>query len=151
MLACGRQRPAVWPAQRGGTGGVYRRRVGHAGGFDLCDGLAQWIPIASVVQPAAYAPPSLAPPPYSPTPAAPADSNRVLAGVCALLFGGFGVHKFILGYHAAGLIMLLTTVLSCGLGWFVMHAIGFIEGIIYLTRSDSQFYQEYVVNRKTWF
>ncbi len=32
-----------------------------------------------------------------------------------------------------------------------MHVIGFAEGIIYLTKSDQDFYQTYAVEKKQWF
>ncbi len=32
-----------------------------------------------------------------------------------------------------------------------MHVIGLVEGIIYLTKSDDEFYETYVANQKTWF
>ena len=32
-----------------------------------------------------------------------------------------------------------------------MHIIGVIEGIIYLTKSDEDFVNTYVVNKKAWF
>lgn len=95
---------------------------------------------------------SQVPPPYQPPPQYnPAESKRIAAGVCGILIGGLGVHKFILGYTNAGLIMLLVSVLTCGIAAPIMHIIGLIEGIIYLTKSDEQFYQEYIVNRKEWF
>ena len=50
-----------------------------------------------------------------------------------------------------GLIMLLVSVLSCGIAWPVMHIIGIVEGIIYLTKTDEQFYQTYMVEKKAWF
>jgi hypothetical protein len=51
----------------------------------------------------------------------------------------------------AGIIMLLVSVLTCAWGAPVMAVIGIVEGIIYLTKSDAQFYQDYVVNRRSWF
>jgi hypothetical protein len=33
----------------------------------------------------------------------------------------------------------------------VMHVIGIVEGIMYLTKSDQQFYEMYIANRKEWF
>lgn len=91
--------------------------------------------------------------PYSPMPPNPSDANskKIAAGICAILLGGFGIHKFILGYTTAGLIMLLSTVLTCGWGGLVMHVIGIIEGIIYLTKNDPQFYEEYMLRQKQWF
>jgi hypothetical protein len=47
--------------------------------------------------------------------------------------------------------MLLVSVLTFGIGAIVMGIIGFIEGIIYLTKTDAQFHQEYVINQKQWF
>jgi hypothetical protein len=47
--------------------------------------------------------------------------------------------------------MLLVTVLTCGIGWWVMHVIGLIEGIIYLCKSDEEFVRVYVDGRKEWF
>jgi TM2 domain-containing membrane protein YozV len=79
------------------------------------------------------------------------SGNRVAAGICGILFGALGVHKFILGMPTAGLIMLLVSLLTCGVGAVIMHPIGFIEGIIYLTKSDADFYRTYVIGKKEWF
>ncbi|HKI68216.1 MAG TPA: TM2 domain-containing protein [Verrucomicrobiae bacterium] len=90
----------------------------------------------------------MAPPPSDVTQRA---SNKIAAGVCGILLGGLGIHKFILGYTGAGLIMLLVSILSCGTLYIVMHIIGLIEGIIYLTKSDEEFVRIYVDRRKEWF
>lgn len=80
------------------------------------------------------------------------DSNkRIVAGVCGILLGSFGVHKFVLGYVGPGLIMLLVTLLTCGWGATVMGVIGLIEGILYLTKSDAEFTRIYVHGRRSWF
>ena len=73
------------------------------------------------------------------------------AAICGILVGSLGVHKFVIGNTTAGLIMLLVTLLTCGFGGIVMHAIGLVEGIIYLTKTDEEFYQTYVVEKKQWF
>jgi len=78
-------------------------------------------------------------------------SNKLPAGICGILLGSFGVHKFILGYTGPGLVMLLVTVLTCGLASPVMHIIGLVEGIIYLCKSDEEFVRLYVDGRKEWF
>jgi len=88
------------------------------------------------------------PPRFDP---AQANSQKIAAGICGILIGSLGVHKFILGMTGPGLIMLLVSVLSCGVAWPVMHIIGIIEGIIYLTKTDEQFYQTYMVEKKGWF
>jgi TM2 domain-containing membrane protein YozV len=79
------------------------------------------------------------------------SSKKIAAAICAILLGSLGVHKFILGMTTPGLILLLITVLTCGFGAAVTSLIGIIEGIIYLTKSDEEFYQEYIVNKKPWF
>ncbi|MFW9260357.1 hypothetical protein A4S05_26700 [Nostoc sp. KVJ20] len=83
----------------------------------------------------------------------PSDTNskKVAAGICAILLGALGIHKFILGYKTEGLIMLLVTLLTFGLGGAIMGIIGLVEGIIYLTKTDEQFLNAYIVEKKGWF
>ena len=75
------------------------------------------------------------------------ENKKVLAGVLALIFGYLGVHKFVLGYTKEGIIQLVLSFVSCG----VAGIIPFIEGIIYLTKSDEDFYQTYQINKRGWF
>ena len=81
----------------------------------------------------------------------PGAENKIAAGILGILLGGLGIHKFILGYSTAGVIMLLISLLTCGLGYPIMHLFGLIEGIIYLTKTDEQFVATYVNNKKEWF
>jgi len=71
--------------------------------------------------------------------------KKIPAGICAILVGGFGVHKFIMGYTTEGIIQLVLGL--CGPGWII----GWIEGIIYLTKSDEDFVRSYFQNRRGWF
>jgi len=87
-------------------------------------------------------------PPGAPLPGA---DKKLPAGLCGLLLGGLGVHKFILGYNTEGIIMAAVSIATCGIGYPIMHIIGLIEGVIYLTKTDEQFAQEYVQNKKGWF
>lgn len=83
-----------------------------------------------------------------------ADKSKVVAGLLAIFLGMFGIHKFYLGYTDAGVTMLLVSILGSivvMVGPVVMGTIGLIEGIIYLTRPDEQFYETYVAGRKPWF
>jgi TM2 domain-containing membrane protein YozV/DNA-directed RNA polymerase subunit M/transcription elongation factor TFIIS len=82
---------------------------------------------------------------------ADAANKKVAAGLCAILVGSLGVHKFILGYTTAGVIMLVIFLATCGVGAAVMHVISIIEGITYLTKSDEDFYETYIVGKKEWF
>jgi TM2 domain-containing membrane protein YozV len=75
------------------------------------------------------------------------ENKKILAGIMGILFGGFGIHKFILGYTQEGIIQIVVTIVTCG----IFSIVGFIEGIIYLTKSDEEFYQTYQVGKKGWF
>ena len=77
--------------------------------------------------------------------------KKIVAGILAILVGSLGVHKFVLGYTTEGVIMLLVTVLTCGIAGVVMSIIGIIEGIMYLTKSDEDFVRMYIQNKKGWF
>ena len=88
--------------------------------------------------------------------------KKIAAGICGILLGGLGVHKFILGYNTEGVIMLVVTIVAgpllgvftCGFGLcasVVMSIIGLVEGIIYLTKSDEEFVQTYIQNKRPWF
>ena len=87
------------------------------------------------------------------------NNKKVLTGILAILLGQLGVHKFILGYNKEGGILLglwiVGAVLTCvGIGVLLLWAlglIGLIEGIIYLTKSDEEFYNTYQVGKKPWF
>tara|TARA_R110002074_G_scaffold149035_2_gene301156 strand:+ start:4571 stop:5167 length:597 start_codon:yes stop_codon:yes gene_type:complete len=83
------------------------------------------------------------------------ENKKMLAGILAIVLGCLGVHKFILGYQKEGIIMLAVTLVvgffTCGIGASAMGLVGLIEGIIYLTKSDEEFYNTYQVGRKPWF
>ncbi|RKR10403.1 TM2 domain-containing membrane protein YozV [Flavobacterium sp. 90] len=84
----------------------------------------------------------------TPTPQTRPENKKVVAGVLAILLGVFGVHKFILGYTQEGIIQLVIGIVTCGA---ISSLIGLIEGIIYLTKTDEEFYQTYQVGKKGWF
>ena len=73
--------------------------------------------------------------------------KKITAGICAILVGWLGVHKFILGYTTEGVIQLVLGVLTCGL----TNILSIIEGVIYLTKSDEDFVRTYIQNKKGWF
>ncbi|MWW24174.1 NINE protein [Algibacter wandonensis] len=76
-----------------------------------------------------------------------AENKKLVAGVVAILIGSLGIHKFILGYTKEGIIQIVATFVTCG----IAGIIPFIEGIIYLTKSDEEFYNTYQVGKKGWF
>ena len=75
------------------------------------------------------------------------ENKKIVAGVLALLLGSLGVHKFVLGYTTEGIIQIVISVVTCGIGGIIP----FIEGIIYLVKTDEEFYQTYQVNKRGWF
>lgn len=77
----------------------------------------------------------------------PGAEKKIAAGICGILLGGLGIHKFILGYTKEGIIQIIITLVTCGIG----SLLGLIEGIIYLTKSDEEFSRTYVQNKKGWF
>lgn len=87
------------------------------------------------------------------------DNKKILAGILAIVLGWLGIHKFILGYNKEGIILLAITLLgyatTCiAIGFFfvwIPYVIGIVEGIIYLTKSDEEFYNTYQVGKKPWF
>ncbi|MEL6496344.1 MAG: NINE protein [Cyanobacteria bacterium J06623_7] len=83
------------------------------------------------------------------------NGKKIACGICGILIGAFGIHKFILGYTKEGLIMLLVSLvagsLTCGVAAAVMGIIGLIEGIMYITKSDDEFYSTYIAAKKGWF
>ena len=81
------------------------------------------------------------------------EKNRIVAAVLAFFLGSFGVHKFYLGKNGAGVVMLLMGTV----GWILVLPglaallIAFLEFIVYLIKSDQQFYEDYVIGNREWF
>lgn len=87
-------------------------------------------------------------------------SKKVSAGLCGIFLGAFGIHKFVMGFPRAGMTMLVLTLVFRLLAWIgipfagtislAMIALGFVEGIIYLVKNDSDFYRDYVIRKQEW-
>lgn len=77
------------------------------------------------------------------------ENKKLVAGILGIISftGALGVHKFILGYTREGILQIILTFVTCGIGGLIP----FIEGIIYLTKTDEEFYQTYQVNKRGWF
>ncbi|GGL82036.1 hypothetical protein GCM10010840_19820 [Deinococcus aerolatus] len=98
--------------------------------------------------------------------------KRLIAGLLGIFLGSLGVHKFYLGLNTQGLLILgvnvgvwilalLVGLLTLGLGLIItiplaglvssaLGLLGLIEGILYLTKSDTDFQRDYLVTRKPW-
>jgi len=77
--------------------------------------------------------------PSSPPAQPPTGKSKIVAGILALLFGGFGIHKFYLEKPENGILYI------CFFWTGIPEIIGIIEGIMYLTESDEAF-EERVIN-----
>jgi len=55
------------------------------------------------------------------------------AGILGILLGGLGIHNFYLGYTTKGILQIVVTVFTCGIGsiW------GLVEGILILVKNPS--------------
>lgn len=87
--------------------------------------------------------------------AAPNTKDHVAAGLLAIFLGSLGIHKFYLGYNTPGFIMLAVTIVgsifSLGIAGLAMVVISIVEGVLYLSKSQTEFEQVYVFNKKEWF
>lgn len=87
--------------------------------------------------------------------ASPCSKDHVAAGLLAIFLGSLGIHKFYLGYNTPGFIMLAVTIVgsifSLGLAGLAMMVISIVEGVLYLSKSQTEFEQIYVFNKKEWF
>lgn len=67
----------------------------------------------------------------TPAPAGGAPKQKIVAGLLGIFVGGLGIHSFYLGHTTKGIIQIIVTVVTLGIGaiW------GFVEGILILTGS----------------
>ncbi|WP_202630359.1 TM2 domain-containing protein [Deinococcus alpinitundrae] len=111
--------------------------------------------------------------PLNIVPQSETGTRKLVAGLLAIFLGAFGAHKFYLGRTTPGLIVLLAhiggwfvtlvlSILTLGLGAIILVPlmglvasalciVGLIEGVVYLTRSDEEFAQIYLIGKKDWF
>ena len=75
------------------------------------------------------------------------SEKKIIAGILGILVGYLGIHKFYLGYTKEGVIQIIATFVTFGFAGLI----GFIERIIYLTKSDEEFDKTYVEGHKCWF
>ena len=82
------------------------------------------------------------------------SKNHIVAGLLALFFGIFGIHKFYMGHPTEGFIMLGVTVVGSlvtfGATALIMQLIAVVEGLIYLIKTQNQFELDYVQGDRKW-
>jgi TM2 domain-containing membrane protein YozV len=72
-------------------------------------------------------------------PTATRGKEKTVAGILGILLGSLGVHHFYLGSTITGVIELVLTVCTCGIGGLL----GLVEGVLILVMSDEEFNQRY--------
>lgn len=72
-------------------------------------------------------------------PTATRGKEKTVAGILGILLGSLGVHHFYLGSTVTGVIELVLTVVTCGLGGLL----GLVEGVLILVMSDEEFNARY--------
>ena len=62
----------------------------------------------------------------------PEQKSRLIGGLLGILLGGLGIHRFYLGYVGIGILQIVVTIVTFGLGaiW------GFVEGIMILVGAE---------------
>ena len=76
-----------------------------------------------------YNPPRYQSPSGVEPPAGYIQKSRMAAGLLAILLGSFGVHCFYMGNTSRGLTRLLISLLTFGIGAFVLTIWGIMDGV----------------------
>lgn len=84
--------------------------------------------------------------------------DKTTAGLLALFLGAFGAHKMYMGHTGPALVYLLANTVGFMFTWiflflpnFALLIFAVVEAVIYLTMTDENFEQTYVVGKKEWF
>ena len=114
-----------------------------------CEGMKEWQPLYTlpelmkkVSQTVNIPPLPGVPPVYCPR----TNKNNIVAGILALILGGWGIHYFYCGKTTAGLLTILLEFCTCGL-WSIIIL---IQAITILIMGQEEFEQKYVLTDKSF-
>jgi hypothetical protein len=65
--------------------------------------------------------------------------NKILFGILTILFNAYGVPCFLQGDTKTGIIRIVISLVTCGIGALVLEIMGIILGIKVLTMSDEEY------------
>lgn len=74
----------------------------------------------------------------------PSGKSRGIAGLLAILMGGFGLHYFYIGKTNAGILFLMVAILSCGILATVTTIVAIIQGVLFFTSTQDEFEHKWV-------
>jgi len=75
----------------------------------------------------------------------PSGKSRGVAGLLAILLGGFGAHYFYLDKVTGGFLCILLSLVTCG----IFTIVTLIQGIVMMTMRQADFEQKYVYSQST--
>ena len=83
------------------------------------------------------------------------QKSHVVAALLAFFGGMFGIHKFYLGYYQTAFTMMAASIVggivTFGLAAAVVWVVAVVEGATYASRTQTQFEEAYVRDRRDWF
>ena len=83
------------------------------------------------------------------------QKSHVVAALLAFFGGMFGMHKFYLGYYQTAFTMMAASIVggivTFGLAAAVVWVVAVVEGATYASRTQTQFEEAYVRDRRDWF
>ncbi len=82
------------------------------------------------------------PPQYQPQ----EESKKTVCGILAIVVGWLGLQYFLIGKTTAGILNIVLSLVTCGL-WGIIN---FVQGIVILTMSESEWRRKYVDSTSTF-
>jgi len=72
--------------------------------------------------------------------AVPPAKSRLTAGLLGIFLGAFGVHRFYLGFTSIGVLQILVTIATCGVGglWGIVEGGLILGGSGFTTDADGR-------------
>jgi len=81
--------------------------------------------------------------------AGPSGKSRGVAALLALILGTLGIHYFYLGKNTGGIVFLLVSLVTCGVGAVIIEVLCLITCVRMFSMSTEQFEQDYVNTSKS--
>ncbi len=70
--------------------------------------------------------------------------NKILFGIMTIIFNSIGVPQFMQGKAGKGILHIVLTVCTCGIGGCILEIMGIVKGIKVLRMSDEDYKAAYL-------